>query len=181
MSSRTCEELLAGLDVVPRILLTTDGTLTHILEAYADEQVYLVKLDHHAVTESADRADYDLVGRERAVRRIILLRGANSDTAYLFADSVVMLDRLPPPVAAGLLETDTPIGKLLFSCRAETFRRITEIGEEHDPAVAAHFDRRADEPLVYRTYQIVLDGQPVACITEKFPKASFPSVGTSAP
>ncbi len=178
MTGRTAEEVLDELGVVPKILLTTDGTLTHILEAYAAEPVYLVKLDHSFVTEPADRADYDLVGRERAVRRIILLRGSKSDTAYLFADSVVMLDRLPPPVAAGLLETDTPIGKLLFSSRAETFRRITEIGEEHDPGVAAHFDLRGDEPLVYRTYQIVLDGQPVACITEKFPKASFSSSGT---
>jgi chorismate-pyruvate lyase len=175
MSSRTSQELLDSLDVIPRILLTTDGTLTHILEAYAAERVYLVKLAHAFVTDPAARAEFDLVGRERAVRRVILLRGDTSDTPYLFADSVVMLDRLPPLVAAGLLDTDTPIGKLLFSSRAETFRRITELGEEHDPGVAAHFDMHRGQPLVYRTYQIVLDGRPIACIKEKFPKASFQS------
>ena len=175
MNSKSPEELLDELDVVPRILLTTDGTLTHILEAYASEPVYLVKLAHAFVTGPAAQAEFDLDGQERAVRRVILLRGARSDTAYLFADSVVMLDRLPPLVAAGLLETDTPIGKLLFSSRAETFRKITELGEQQDPGVAAHFDMQPDEPLVYRTYQIVLDGQPIACITEKFPKASFRS------
>lgn len=177
MSERTSEELLDGLGVVPRILLTTDGTLTHILEAYAAEPVYLVKLAHAFVTDPEVRAEFDLVGRERGVRRVILLRGTRSRTAYLFADSVVMLDRLPPLVAAGLLETDTPIGKLLFSSRAETFRRITELGEERDAEVAALFDVHNDEPLVYRTYQIVLGGQPVACITEKFPKTSFQTDG----
>lgn len=170
----TTDLMLDTLGSVPRILLATDGTLTHILEAYATEPVYLVKLAHALVTEPSVRAGFGLDEHERALRRVILLRGTKSDATFIYADSVVMLDRLPPTVAQGLLETDVPIGKLLFSCRAETFREIVATGGERDAEVAAHFGTNADEPLVFRTYQIVSEGRPVARITEKFPKASFP-------
>jgi chorismate-pyruvate lyase len=160
--------------VVPRILLATEGTLTHILEAYGEEPVRLVKLLQALVTEGRARARLDLAGDERALHRAVLLRGARSGTPFVFADSVVLLDRLPATVADGLLATDTPIGKLLFSCRAETYREIVAVGEDLDASVAAHFGRPASEPLVARTYQILYRGRTVARITEKFPPASFP-------
>jgi len=160
--------------MVPRILLTTDGTLTHILEAYAAEPVYLVKLSHALVTDPSVRAGAGLDGDERALRRIILLKGSRTDNTFIYADSVVMLDRLPDEVACGLLETDTPIGKLLFSCRAETFREIIVMDEEEDPDVARHFGMGRSDLLLTRTYQIVFEDRPIARITEKFPKASFP-------
>jgi chorismate-pyruvate lyase len=168
---------LDALGVVPRILLATDGTLTHILEAYAAEPVYLVKLSHDLVTDQALRGSLGLDEHERALRRVILLRGTKSEATFVCADSVVMLDRLPGEVARGLLETDTPIGKLLFSCRAETFREIIAAGLEHDRTVAAHFGIAEDQPLVSRTYQIVYEGRPVAVITEKFPNTALVDLG----
>ncbi len=168
---------LDSLGVVPRILLTTDGTLTHILEAYAVEPVYLVKLSHAMVTDPLVRVSLGLGEHERALRRVILLRGAKSDATFVYADSVVMLDRLPAMVVEGLLDTEIPIGKLLFSCRAETYREILATGEEQDPGVAAHFGVEGSEPLVSRTYQIVFEDRPVTRITEKFPRASFPDAG----
>jgi chorismate-pyruvate lyase len=160
--------------VVPRILLATDGTLTHILEAYADEPVHLVKLSHDLMTDPALRAMFDLDQDERALRRVILLRGTKTDTTFVHADSVVMLDRLPASVATGLLDTDIPIGKLLYSCRAETCREILTVGQERDAVVASHFGAARAERLLFRTYQILLEGRPVARITERFPKAAFP-------
>jgi len=182
--SRTTEEIVVAgaasglaldtLRMVPRILLTTDGTLTHILEAYAAEPVYLVKLSHALVTDASVRASAGLDGDERALRRIILLKGSRTDITFIYADSVVMLDRLPALVASGLLYSDRPIGKLLYSCRAETYREIIEMDEEEDPDVASHFGLGGRDRLLARTYQIVYEGRPIARITEKFPKASFP-------
>lgn len=158
---------------MPRILLATDGTLTHILEAYANERIGLVKLSHSLVTDPSVRSGLGLDGDEVALRRIILLRGAESGAAYVYADSVVMLDRLPSSVAEGLLDTDIPIGKLLCACRAETYREILSAGEEHDEGVAAHFGLDGSETLVSRTYQIVHEERPIVRITEKFPRSAF--------
>jgi len=169
--------MLKSLGVVPRILMATDGTLTHILEAYAAEPVYLVKLTHALVAEPSARSELGLDEQESALRRIILLKGTKSDVTFVYADSVVMLNRLPESVTKGLLETDTPIGKLLFSCRAETLRQMLHMGEERDATVAAHFNRDADEPLASRVYQILFKDRPVARITEKFPMRAFPETG----
>lgn len=165
--------MLDSLGLVPRILLRTDGTLTHILEAYAEESVCVVKLKQTTVTDPVVRDALSLDPDERAVRRVILLKGATSGTTFIYADSTVMLDRLPELVATGLMETDMPIGKLLFSCRAETLREIIGMGQECDAAIARHFGCGPEDPLVSRTYQILLEDRPVTRITEKFPRAAF--------
>lgn len=161
---------LGELGIVPRILLATDGTLTHILEAYADEPVYLVKLSHSLVTDPAARRPFDLAEGERALRRVILLRGARTHATFIHADSVVMLDRLPPGMADALLYTERPIGKLLAEHRAETFREIIAMWEESNEGVAAHFDVRPLDPLLARAYRIMGGGRPLAWITESFPE-----------
>jgi chorismate-pyruvate lyase len=170
----TSDLTLDALGVVPRILLATDGTLTHIIEAYAEEAVHLVKLCHDLVVDPAVRGHLELDEGERALRRIILLKGSRTSTTFVYADSVVMLDRLPPLVATGLLDTDRPIGKLLHSCRAETYREILWVGEERDPRAAVHFGLDGGTQLVSRIYQIAYRNRPVAQITEKFPVTAFP-------
>ena len=161
---------LGELGVIPRILLATDGTLTHILEAYADELVQLVKLSQSLVTEPEDRLPFGLAAGERALRRVILLRGSTSGATFIHADSVVMLDRLPEGVADALLTTERPIGKLLAERRTETFREISGAWEECHELIAAHFGLTSNDPLLARTYRIVSGGRPIAWITETFPE-----------
>ena len=172
---------LGELGVVPRILLATDGTLTHILEAYADELVRLVKLSQSLVTEPAARKPFDLDDDERALRRVILLQGATSGVTFIHADSVVMLDRLPAGVADALLTTERPIGKLLAERRTETFREIAGAWEECHEPIAAHFGLTAQDPLLARTYRIVAGGRPLAWITETFPEKFQVAVRVGAP
>ncbi|HET9443379.1 MAG TPA: chorismate pyruvate-lyase family protein [Acidimicrobiales bacterium] len=169
-----------ALSMVQRILLATDGTVTHVLEVYAGEIMSLVKVSHAAVTDPDERAGYGLKEGERGLRRVIVLKGSRTDVPYVYADSVVMLDRLHPLVAEGLLTTDTPIGKLLWRCRAETFREIVAAWEDRDERAAACFGLGPAEPLLARTYDIVQNGRAIARITEKFPKAAFPSPGARA-
>lgn len=161
---------MGALGIVPRILLATDGTLTHILEAYADEPVYLVKLMHDFLIEPEARRPYGLAEDEQALRRVILLRGSRSGATFIHADSVVMMDRLPDGMADALLQTDRPIGKLLAERCAETFREIVSVWEVHDEGIASHFDIHPLDPLLARTYRILSGGRPLAWITETFPK-----------
>jgi chorismate-pyruvate lyase len=172
---RNDDSALDDIGLVQRLLLATDGTLTHILEAYLGERVSLVKLHQSLVTDPVDRDRHELDDGERALHRVILLQGSGTRATCVFADSLMLLDRLHPLVADGLLETDTPIGKLLWKCRTETFREITDVWERHDDDIAAHFGLGATDPLVSRKYQIVEGGRPIAIITETFPKLGFPS------
>ncbi len=169
-----------GLSIVLRILAGTDGTVTHILEAYAAEAVDLVKVSQSWVSAPADRASLGIADGERALRRVILLRGAQSHATFAYADSVVMLDRLPPSVADGLLNSEVPIGKLLRRCRAETFREVVAVWEERDEHIALHLGIDASDCFLSRAYQIEFGGRIVAEITEKFPMSVFPDNRTAS-
>lgn len=171
---------LADLSLVQRVLLATDGTVTHILEAYAGERMSLVKLAHEMLVDPAQRAGLDVDDDEQALRRVILLRGSQSGTTFIHAESVMLLDRLHPVVADGLLNTDTPIGKLMWKCRAETFREVLSAWVEPAGGIGAHFGLEPSAPLVARTYQIIEGGQPIARITERFPRDRFPAPPTTA-
>ena len=164
---------LNSLSMVQRVLLVTDGTLTHILEAYADERMELAKLQHALVIDPVKRAEFGLEGDERGLRRVIVLCGSLSRMTYVYAESVVMLDRLPESVADGLLNTGTPIGKLLWKARAETLREITGMWQEEAGEVACHFGIAESDPVLSRSYQIVAGGRPIVLITEKFPRSAF--------
>lgn len=175
------EDDLSDLSLVQRVLLATDGTVTHILEAYARERMGLVKLAHEMLEDPAERAELDLAAQERALRRVILLRGSESGVTFLHADSVMLLDRLHPVVADGLITTDTPIGKLMWKCRSETFREVLAVWLERAGPIGTHFGLHPSAPLVARTYQIVEGGQPIAWITERFPRHHFPAAPAVAP
>lgn len=156
-----------------RLLLGTDGTVTHILEAYAEEPVEVVKLlQEFDVATDADAA-LDLGAEEKVLRRHVVLRGRHTRTNLLYAEAVVALGRADPAFVDGLLGTDRPIGLLLAEGRTETFREILAVGVERAGACGAHFHLDGSAPLIARTYRIVSRQQPMIVITEKFPAAFF--------
>lgn len=169
----TCD--IAGLGLLPRILFATDGAITHIIEAYVGERIDLTRMTSGPVTDPVERLDVGLVGAERGLRRRSLLRGRRTGRVYVHSESVVFLDRLPTHVADELVETGTSLLKLLTSRRIGTFRESIGEWEGTDPEIAACFGIGANEVQVARTYQIVVKGQPVARVTESFPKLRFSS------
>jgi len=164
---------IGDLGTIPRILFATDGTIIHIVEAYAEEPVDLVRLRSSMVTDPAVRRAFGAEPDERALQRLSLLKGRRSGRVFVHADSIVMPDRLPPPLPDELVTTDESILRLLSKHRIASFREGIGEWEGHDTAVGAHFDGGPDVELVARTYQIVVHGRPVAWITESFPKSSF--------
>jgi chorismate-pyruvate lyase len=155
------------------LLLDTDGTVTKILEAFAGEPMEVVKLLQ--VFGTAGDADADLlpVPGDQVLRRRVVLRGRHSHQRFLYAEAVVVLDRVAPAIVEGLLRTDQPIGILLAEARAETFREILRTGREPAGARGAHFGIEHTEDLLSRTYRIIQDGRPAILITEKFPAGFF--------
>lgn len=156
-----------------RVLLETDGTVTKILEAFAGEPMEVVKLLQ--VFDTAGDADADLHpgAGDEVLRRRVVLRGQRSHQSFLYAEAVVVLNRVAPTVLEGLLGTDRPIGTLLAEARAETFREILRTSREPAGAHGGHFGIDGTEDLISRTYRIIAGGRPSILITEKFPAAFF--------
>jgi chorismate-pyruvate lyase len=161
------------LPLFQRILLATDGTVTHLLEVYAEEPIEAVKLAQDLDTSRETDAGLEVSPGARLLRRRVLLRGHRSRRNLLYAEAVVVPERVPLEVLNGLLRTDQPIGSLLADARTETFREVLLVDREPAGACARHFGIDANAELLFRTYRILSRGQPVMLITEKFPADFF--------
>ena len=165
------DPVIDQLSPAQQVLVKTNGTVTHILEAYTGEPMRIVKLSQGYVACEDDRR-LDLESGHPVLQRTVLLQGSNSGRNYLFADSIMIPDRLDRRVVDGLLNTDTPVGTLLVENRVETFREILTVGTEPAGSCAAYFGIAPDDEMICRTYRVLASKRPIMLITEKFP-ASF--------
>ena len=167
------ELVLEELSPLQRIFLIADGTLTKLLEVSLDEQMRIVKLKEEVFFAPSPIAELNAAAGERLIERKILLQGQLTGRSWLYADSVIALDRLEPEFQDKLLNSHIPIGKLWIEHRVETFKEI--IGARREPAgeLATHFQLDADAVLLSRIYRVFCGRIPVMLITEKFPAQYF--------
>ncbi len=163
-----------SLSLVQRILLATDGTVTRILEACAGETMQLVKLSQSVAPAGSGNTGLAVLDGEEVISRRILLRGAQSGRNFLYAESLIVPSRLHPRLRYGLYHSDAPIGRLLWENRVETVRELIKWGLEPAESCAAYFEIAPRETLLFRTYRVIAQRQPIMLITEKFPASSFP-------
>ncbi|TGO03141.1 4-hydroxybenzoate synthetase [Candidatus Thiomargarita nelsonii] len=137
----------SALSTFQRILLTTDGTVTDMLESYFSEQI------------PQDIPVMHLKKGTEVIDREILLRGRISRKNYIYAESIVVIDRLDEDFRNELLKTKTPIGKLWLEHRIESFKEIVDSGKEPAPEKLAHYFRiEPNINLLFRTYCGFFDG-----------------------
>jgi chorismate-pyruvate lyase len=155
-----------ALTLFQKVLLTTDGTVTQLLELYTGQAVRVHKLGQVIAPDVASAALQTAAG-ELILNRRILLRTEQSH--LLYAESRFVMARLPAGVQTQLIETDRPIGLLWREHHMETYREI--IRQERAPAgeLATHFALDAHATLLSRCYLIYHHDQPLGMITEKFP------------
>ncbi|MBP0019133.1 MAG: DUF98 domain-containing protein [Cyanobacteria bacterium SBLK] len=165
----------ASLSTFQRILLTTDGTVTEMLEAYLLENMKVVKLGEGLVTTVKEIPPLKLQRGTPIVERKILLQGKISHKNFLYAESIIVPERLDERFQDGLLKTKTPIGKLWLQHKVETFKEIIDSGKEPAGKLADYFLIGPDDKILFRTYLVFTDRKPVMMITEKFPETYFRS------
>lgn len=163
----------SALSTFQRILLTTDGTLTHILEAYLFEQIHVVKLSEDIVPLTRDLPVIGLIEGTEVIARRILLRGRISHRNHIYAESILAPDRLESSFRDELLKTKIPIGKIWFEHQIETFKEIVDSRREQAQNLASYFSINPEDYMLSRTYSVFSNRQPVMLITEKFPDTYF--------
>lgn len=163
----------ATLSTFQRILLTTDGTVTDMLEAYLCEQIQLLKLSEELVNTTHYIQSMELPEGSEAVERKILLRGKISRKNYLYAESIIVLDRLEDSFRNELINTKTPIGKLWLEKRVETFKEIIDSGKHPARELSQYFNIEPEENIFFRTYCVLSNKKYTMMITEKFPESYF--------
>lgn len=166
-----------SLSALQRILLTTDGTVVQLLEAWFDDPIGLA--GHQQFSTPVGPADRDLqpAGDETILRRRVLLNGRRTRRNYVYADTAIVLDRLPAGLRHDLLTTSQPIGRLLQRHRVETLREVLRMGRRPAASLATEFGIDGDDELLYRVYQVVAGGRPIMLISEHFPLSSLAESG----
>jgi chorismate-pyruvate lyase len=163
----------ANLSTFQRILLTTDGTVTDILEAYAFEQIRIIKLSEQMFFLDRDITSMDLKQGTEVISRKVLLQGKISRKTFVYAESILVPDRLDEQFRKALLETKTPIGKIWLEQRVETFKEILKTSRESAEGLSSYFGIEPTDKLLSRTYQVISGCKPAMTITEKFPESFF--------
>jgi chorismate-pyruvate lyase len=163
----------ANLSTFQRILLTTDGTLTDILEAYSFEQIQVVKLSEQMVLVGHDIPEMELREGTEVIARKVLLQGKISRKNFVYAESIIVPSHLNERFREALLTTRTPIGKLWFEQRVETFKEILDTSKESAEGLSTYFNLDPSDALLSRTYRVITEGKSVMMITEKFPESYY--------
>lgn len=157
-----------------RILLTTNGTVTDIIEAYTGEQIKLKKLSENKIQLEEDILSMQLEKGAEVIARKVLLQGSMSHRNYVYAESILVFDRLDEKMQDQLLNTKIPIGKLWVENKVEIFKENIELGKEPAGDLAEYFQIEPEENLLYRTYCVLSNHhQYTMMITEKFPETNF--------
>src|SRR3982751_4620851 len=103
---------LSTLHSFCRVLLTTDGTLTEILEAYFLEHIQLVKVSEILRPAAHSIPILNVRPGDEIIERKILLQGVNSNINYVYAESTIVVNEMPIEMRHDLLHSKTPIGRL---------------------------------------------------------------------
>ncbi len=162
-----------NLSPFQRILLTTDGTLTDILEAYLFESIQVVKLSEELVRTTENILPLELKNESEVIERKILLQGKISRNNFIYAESVIVPERLEERFKNRLLNSQIPIGRLWLEHRMETFKEIVDSGKERANKLSCYFNIKAEENILFRTYRLFNNHVPIMLITEKFPESYF--------
>jgi chorismate-pyruvate lyase len=152
-----------------RILLTSDGTVTAMLEQIAGEQIVTAQLDQSMTTVDQETEALMSFPGGGLVTRITNLVGAVTGKIYVRAKSVLSMSAMPAVVRADLLGTDEPIGRLLRKHRVESFREILSV----------HIPEHPFPLLPSRRYLIFIGGAPALLIEESFTAECFRLMASS--
>ena len=170
----------ALIDPIDRILMTSDGTVTTMLEACTGEPIVT------SLTRQSGPASLDVLQREvgcwwqpsaslleltpceRLIARRVMLQGRRSGVSLVAAESLIAADRLPDPHALDIGHVGASLGRLLNASGLATRRHIVDTAAVHDAAVNDRLDVARNVRLARRTYTIASIEQIVAAVTEWF-------------
>lgn len=153
-----------------KILLTTDGSITAILDVLFGK-ITLTTLDQHFGKADEDHAklvNVD-VGESINFREVIMHRG---EKPLIYAISHIPLDRCSDDICADLVRADIPIGRILKNYHIESRREVNNIFiEKPNDRLKELF--KTDEDMLGRDYVIIHGDEILMWIKEVFPVSYF--------
>lgn len=167
------KEQLRTFSNTQKILLTTDGSITAILDVLYGK-ITLTTLEQHfeKATESTSEYVNVEVGDEINYREVIMHK---DDKPLIYALSYVPLKRVSNEIREDLIRADIPIGRILKSYKIESRREINNIYIEKPNETLKNLFK-TDEDMLARDYVIINNNDILMWIKEVFPISSFTKI-----
>lgn len=156
-----------------KILLTTDGSITAILDVLYGK-ITLSTLEQHfeAATEETAKLVNAEVGDQINFREVIMHK---DDENLIYAISHIPLNRLTDEICCDLVRADIPIGRILKNYNIESRREINDIYiEKPNETLQKLFN--TDEDMLARDYVIIHKNEILMWIKEVFPVSKFTNI-----
>lgn len=159
------------MNALHRILLTTDGSVTAIIEAVTQSQVIVETVVQEIVKASKEVAERLKIQEGEDVNyRVVYLK--SNGLIYAKAISFTPIKRLANSFKEDLTRADIPIGKIMKKHKIEARREIRWGEVIRDEALAKEMGVK--KPLfIARNYVIIHRGDVLIDITEFFPMERF--------
>jgi chorismate-pyruvate lyase len=163
------EKEVGSLSNAQKILLTTDGSVTTILDVIRGH-VKIETLEQkfiEADEEMARLLDID-VGDEVNYRVVVI----QTQEPLIYAVSLIPIKRLEKDFKEDLIRADVPIGRILRKHNIESRREIKSVYfEEQSPELKEIF--KEDSIMLARTYSIIHKDEILIWLMETFPYSNF--------
>lgn len=160
LSSLAADELPA----FARVLLVTDGTVTHMLRAHFREPIHVEVLDHTFEPLSAPLPWLEAAKGDEILIRKVALKGAGTNTIYCQATSWIALERLSPQMRDDITQMRRSIGHVLLANFSENRRELLWYGAAPKDPLS---DGTKAQPLE-RAYRVISQERPLMIISETF-------------
>jgi len=152
-----------------RVLLVTDGTVTHMLRAHFREPINVKVLSHDFQSLEAPEPWLQAKAGDEILLRKVALIGARTGRTYCLAKSWIALERLSPDMRADIDSMQRSLGRVLLANFSENRRELLWFGRTQNGA--SQFEEGSTETqgqTLERTYRVISGGVPIMMITEAF-------------
>jgi chorismate-pyruvate lyase len=151
----------ASLAPMQRVMLLSNGTLTDILQAFTLEEIGVHKFFEHV------RYDVPDFRGEETLERGVVLYSKRTSRHYVYAESLIALERLPSALVRELQAGSEPLGRLQLKHRLETFKELIDLRISKSEKAARFLE--SDSSFLIRSYRVYIDKRPCMVIHECFP------------
>lgn len=153
-----------------KILLTTDGSITAILDVLYNK-ITLKTIEQHFEKANKEVVNHFNIDDDETVNnRTIIMH--KEGKPLIFAKSYIPLSRISEEIKDSLMSEDIPIGRILKNYKLETRREIGNIEIIPSNPELERIYKNNDDYLS-RDYDIIHDGMRFMWIQEIFPQNYF--------
>lgn len=163
------EKKVGKLSSAQKILLTTDGSVTTILDVLKGHVNINTLIQEFVPADREMAQELNIEEGDSVNYRVVVIK---SETPLIYAISLVPLHRLSNDFKEDLIRADIPIGRILKKHNIESRREIKSVNVEDTPEELKEIFQ-TDSPMLSRTYNIIHQDEILISLKEMFPYSLF--------